>query len=398
MRWQHIKTIFWKEMTDTVRDRKTLYVMILVPLILMPALMLIGPLMGQREAKKTEAAIYTVALRGSENSPELASFLKKSPRLKTVASTNPDADLKKGIIQVAITIPAGFDAAVGKETKTAVTLSYEGTKQISNIAKLQVSELIDAYGKKLVAERLAKRGLAPGVLEPMTITERNMASEEEMGGMFLSFIIPMIVVIWAIVGGMYTAIDVGAGEKERGTLESLLVTPPDRKAVVLGKFLTVLTVAMVTIVLALVSMLLSLQLLLPNLVKEAAGPKLSLPLSTAAIVLGLAFLITCFASALELSLSTYARSFKEAQNYITPLYLAVMLPAFFVQFTQTFKPPEAIFLVPILNAMLVFKELFIGDIVINHIVLTVISTIVCILLALLFTFKIFNREKVLFRT
>ena len=398
MRWQHIKTIYLKEIMDTVRDKRTLYVMILVPLILMPALMLLGPVLGERETKKTQETVYNVVVQGEENSKELVTFLKQSPKLKVVNSSTPEEALKNGDVNLIVTIPKGFTEEIQKEKVAKVDLKYQGKNSVSDAAKMQVSEIINTYGKQVVATRLSQRGLSSEVLEPLQINSSNIASQEEMGGAFLAMILPMIIVLWSVVGGMYTAIDLGAGEKERGTLEALLVTPPSRKAVVMGKYLAILTVAMITIVLALTSMVLSLKFLMPMFIKGAESQKITLPMTTTAIILGIAFLVTGFLSALQLAISAFARSFKEAQNYITPLYLLAVLPASVLQFMPSFQPPEPMFYLPIINAVLEFKELFMGNIVGKHLGMVVSSNIVFIYLALRFVFKTFDKEKVLFRT
>lgn len=397
--FRHIKTIYVKEMLDTVRDRKTLYVMILVPLLLMPLLMSLGPLIMERENKKLEQTIYKIALQGEENGKELAERIKQNPRLEIVNSKNPEEDLKADKIQLVVAFPPGFEQSMKNQNKAEVIIKYEGTEKVSDFAKNEVNSIINSYSKQLVKDRLALKGLSPDVLEPFAVRDENVAGDEKMGGMFLSLIIPLMLMVWITTGGVYTAIDAGAGEKERGTLEALLVTPPDRKAVVLGKYFAILTVSLVTTSLALISIFLSFQFLLPQMaMMEEEVLKVSLPLVGTAIILGVVFLLACLVCALQLALSIYARSFKEAQNYITPLYLVTMIPSFVVQSISTSDLPDYLFVVPFINALLVFKELFIGEIYWVHVGLVVVSTLVLTILALGFVFSIFNKEKVLFRT
>jgi sodium transport system permease protein len=398
MQLRHVKTVFLKEMLDTIRDRRTLLIMILVPILIMPALMLAGPILENREREKTKETVYKIVINGKENSPEFVRFLAENPKFKIVSSTKQKEDLLEGKINLVVTLSPGFSKALQAEKKTGLEIKYEGSQKISEVARLYFSQIIDSYSRQLVATRLSQRDLSSDFLEPIEIREKNIATMEQMNGLFLSLILPLLIIIWAIVGGMYTAIDVGAGEKERGTLEALLLVPPDRKTIVSGKFLAILTVAMVTIMLAISSMVFSMKVLLPFLVEGAGNWKFNIPMKTIVLIFVVALLVTCFVAALELAISFFARSFKEAQNYITPLYMIAMLPAIILPFLQTFQPPLYVYGLPIINAMLLFRELFTGNTNWQHIVLVLISNIFYILLSLSFALKTFNKENVLFRT
>jgi sodium transport system permease protein len=159
-----------------------------------------------------------------------------------------------------------------------------------------------------------------------------------------------------------------------------------------------MAVAMFTIVLALISIVISFQFLMPKISNGTVEQNILFSPSILLITLGIAFLLTLFMSAIEMAISIYARSFKEAQNYLTPLYIVAILPAMIVQFAQTLQPSNMLFLVPILNAMLLLKELFIGQVNCIHIWCVLMSLIVYSILALNMTFKFFLKEEVLFRS
>ena len=196
----------------------------------------------------------------------------------------------------------------------------------------KVGTLIARYSQQVVARRLLARHLNPADLLPVVLDERNVATERQLSGLLLAGLLPFFIAMWAVVGGMSVAVDLAAGEKERGTLESLLVTPPSREAIVVGKFLAVLTASMGAVAIVVTTMMLSLRWGYPYLLHTSAKLDVTLPLGTAVVLLGVALLFSALVSAIQLAVSIYARSPREAQQYVTPLYFAIVIPALAVQF------------------------------------------------------------------
>jgi sodium transport system permease protein len=396
---RHIKVILKKELLDTIRDRKTLFAMIVVPLVLMPLLMMVSPLISQKEEQKVKETVYNISVVGEQNSPSLVSFLQATPNTKVVIENNNlEEKLKKGEVQLIVTIQEGFEQAVQQEKSANLILQFDSTQPLSANARKQFDQLLNAYSKNLVAGRLAQKGLNTELLEPVKLQAQDTASQEKVGGLILAMIMPLILTIWAVSGGMYTAIDVSAGEKERGTLEPLLLTPPRRLAIVTGKFLAILSVAMAAIILALISMVASLRFLVPMIEKGTSQQSISLSVSSFLLTLFVAFLLTAFICALELTICTWARNFKQAQNYITPLYLVIILPAMVIQIMQTFVPPSYLYAIPVLNTMLAMKEIFMGKLDWIHLSTVTFSSLVFIAVAFKFMVNTYNREEVLFRS
>ncbi|HHY99357.1 MAG TPA: ABC transporter permease [Firmicutes bacterium] len=251
----------------------------------------------------------------------------------------------------------------------------------------------------MAAIKLAERGVDPSILMPPQVTSENTAPKEKRGGLILAMILPTIITIWASIGGMYTAIDVAAGEKERGTLEPLIVTPPSRDSLVIGKFLAVLTVSAITVLLVVGGILVALRF--GDLAGAMGDDKAEfvLPVARAIGIFLIGFLLASLTSAIEITLSIFARSFKEAQNYITPLYIAVMVPGVLSQISSAggTSPAPWYFLIPVANAVEIFKELLLGTINWNHIGITAGSSLIYAILALMAAIRIFSREDVLFR-
>lgn len=404
MSWRHIRTVWHKELLDTIRDRRTLIVMILVPLLIMPIFVL-GPsyLMGSQEEQKREEAQKIVVLNESE-APELGAVLRESKVLRIVERPDPEAALREGEIAAIVVIPADFTKKLAAEERGSLLIKYDPTRVDSRIARDKLKAILDAYREQIVTLRLQRRGVPPDVLEPFTLTSENVATKERLGGFFLSFILPLFLVMWAAMGGSQTAIDATAGEKERGTLEALLVTPPTRSSLVLGKFFAIWTVAMVAMTLSILGFVLSLQLgakFVPAGGSRGIGfflqdLSVSFKPVVAISLLAVAAMLAAMMSALSFALFAWTRSFKEAQSHMSWIIFIIMLPPIAVQFAEI-KPALHSLIIPIFNATVVFKELLLGELNAAHLLITLISSAFYAFLALALAVRVFKSEKVLFR-
>ena len=387
-----ILTIFRKEILDTVRDRRTLMVMIVVPLLLMPALM-IGL---SRLASSGSRAPAKLVISGGVYAPQIVAQLRADPMLTVTTGGDPIALVKNQKADMGVIIGADFAARLRANQPAPITIVSDESQASSSLGAERIRAALTLYQQAVANQRLRQRGIDPTVLDVVAIKDQNVASKQAMGGLVLSYILPMLLVMWAIIGGMYTAIDVAAGEKERNTLEALLMTPATKLQVTLGKLLAVTTVGFIAMAAAIGSLSFSLERW-PITGSSSGAPQVSIPLSTMALMLLIGLLLATAFSALELALSVFARSFKEAQNYITPLYLAAIVPVIAVNALPTLRPPLALFLVPPLNATLVFKEVLLNRLDGLHLALSAISLLLFAALSVVVSTFVFTREKVLFK-
>jgi len=212
--------------------------------------------------------------------------------------------------------------------------------------------------------------------------------------------VPAFLVSYSVMGGMYTAMDIAAGEKERFTLEALLLSPATKLQITLGKLLAVSTVSIITIVLALAALFVALEKapLTATTGTGGGGPALSLPMGSIALLALLGVLLALAFSALELALSILARSFKQAQSYVMPLYLVAFIPTFALAAIPGLKLATAYYLIPVINAVLVFKETLVGAPTASHVLLTILTMLLFCLAAILVTLRTFSDERVLLRS
>jgi sodium transport system permease protein len=373
--------------------------MIVVPLLLMPALM-IG--LGNLTASQAHNTVK-VAVAGQANFPALVPLLRQDPTLMVVASRDPVAMVRSAKAEVGVVVGAGFAARLRAEQPASLTIVSDESQISSSEGTGRVQARLQAYQQGVADQRLRRRGIDPLLLDVVAVRTRNVATKQAMSGLLLSFILPALLVTWSITGGMYAAIDLAAGEKERNTLEALLMTPATKLEVTLGKLLAVSTVAFMAMTAAIGSLYYSLQRWgspegSPGSGAAGGTGTVSMLVGTIALMLLVGLLMAVAFSALELTLSVYARSFKEAQNYITPLYLLAFVPVVVVQTIPTLRPPLGLFLIPAVNAVLVFKEALIGRTQADHVRLAGGSLLVFAALAVLLTTYVFTREQVLFKS
>lgn len=416
MNWNHIITVYLKELRDSLRDRRTLISMIVVPTLIMPIIMFgVGTIMSKvmKQAKQETPSVMIV---GGEDSPEVVEAIKAEktakgePRFRIVPAGDYKQLISEKKLRTAVEIPAGFDAALkAGETKTVTIYHYEGEIR-SGFAQSGLNEFFRVYREKKIEARLVDRGLPVTLIKPFEVKRQNVAPPEKVGGNLFGGFIPYIIIILCFTGAMYPAMDLTAGEKERGTMETLLCSPVSRVNIVLGKFLMVLTASVCTMLMLLVSMAITAALggvlFSPDKMEiaqksvEAKGafggmmPTID-PLGILGLF-GMVAPVAVFFSALLLAISLFAKSYKEAQSYVSPMIIVVIMPAV-VGMLPGMELSAKTALIPILNLSLVSKEMLSGVWHWNYIALIFGSSCVYAAIALAFCVRMFNREDVMFR-
>jgi sodium transport system permease protein len=413
MRWSHILTVYLKELRDMLRDRRTIISMIVVPTLLMPGLTFMAITVSVKVVNRAHSTPPTVMMVGGEDSPKLREALKADSRIALVTTAS---DWKQRIIdknlRAAVEIPNGFDAAVQRGEPTKLTIHNYAAETRSGVAVSELRQFLTDYRDKIVATRLSARGLPPTIIKPFDIATNNVAPPEKVGGNIIGGMIPYFFLLLSFTGAMYPAMDLTAGEKERGTMETLLCSPVSRIDLVLGKFLMVLTSSLGTVLCSLVSSCVTLTVgaslisgtsafggrsaaTTPN--ASSGTPFLTIdPIGLIGVVAMVIPMAVLFA-AVQFSLALFAKSFKEAQSYVSPLIIVIIFPAV-IGMLPGVDLNARLALVPILNVSLVSKELVSGVWHWDLIALIFGSTCVYAAIALGWAVRMFNREDVIFRT
>ena len=387
MKFNKILTIYKKEIKDTLRDRRTLMVMVLVPIILYPVLFSV---MGQITSignKKLENEISVIAFI-NEIPHELDSLLQEEDKLEIITSSTPASDLKSGNILAYLKIEDFSNT-------DSILIYYDGALDRSHLARKRLENVIQIYKKNIQEFKLQEAGVDLALLTPFAIRNINTAPPSRMGSKILGLIIPLLLILTLLMGAMYPAIDLTAGEKERGTLETILTVPVKRIELLMGKFFTVSTIAVITGFFNLLSMALAYSLGFIQLGVLTGKIEFSFSPIVLLILFLLLIPLSLFISAIMLSASLFARSFKDAQNLITPIQIILLMPAFLammpgIELTNFFA------LIPILNVSLLFKEIILQNFSTNLIFTVFLSNIIFAFFSILIFSKLFNNEEILF--
>ena len=255
MKLRPIGIVYLKEMRDLLRDRRTIMSMIVVPVLVLPALMIAITSMASKVVGQARQEVGKVMLLGGEDSPETVAALRELKTIRIVAAaadyTNQISDKKIG---AAVEIPQGFDAALkaGATTSAVRIYTYESELK-STIAAEGLEQFFRKRKEAIVSQRLEERHIPQTVLTPFSVTRTNVASPKKVTGNTVGMILPYMVILMCLAGAIYPSVDLTAGEKERGTLETLLCSPVARTHLVVAKGMVVLTVSLVTAVLSISS-------------------------------------------------------------------------------------------------------------------------------------------------
>jgi sodium transport system permease protein len=395
-----IGVVYAKELRDLLRDRRTIISMVVVPVVVMPLMMTGLGVAATQMVNKVRRQTPKVMVLGGEDSPKTRETLLALKTFEFVPASQDFTNLiSNKQIGAAVAIPSGFDAAV--QSGQAVTVSiytYSGEIK-SAFAAQSINQFFEQMRDRIVGERLAARQVPRKVLTPFEIRQTNVASEKKVSGNVIGMIIPYMVIIMCMTGAIYPAVDLTAGEKERGTMETLLCSPTPRTHLVLGKALVVLTVSLSTAFLALASNAEAFMLLKGLTGKAAKGNALALTLDPAALAAVLALMVplAVFFSGVMVAAGLFSRSAKEANSYLQPLVFLTIIPALAAA-APGVELNYGLALIPVVNVSLASKDIMSGGGHWNYVAVVFAAMSLYGALALAAAVALFNREQVLFRT
>jgi sodium transport system permease protein len=313
-----------------------------------------------------------------------------------VPRTEINQAVNDGRLDFAISFADDFSEKIDLEGTNEVAVFYKASTSENERALGRIQKVLEAYGKQLLNLRLEKKNLTSAFVEPIKIVEMDISSIREKMGQRVGGMLPYLLVIFCFLGAMYPAIDLAAGEKERGTMETLLVSPATRLQIVVGKFLVVTASGIFT---ALSSVL---WLYLVFRQSKMIPPEiLSVVLKliewkSLLLLFSMIIPLCAFFAAILLSVSVFAKSYKEASSIIAPLNMIIIIPVLIGIFPGI-KLSATTALIPILNISLATKEIIAGTI--SPLLMAEVFLVLFALAAvgLIFCTSWFNRETIIFR-
>jgi sodium transport system permease protein len=401
MNFHNIACVYRKELTEWLRDRRTLISTVLVPLLAFPVLMVGMVSLSTMLIGKAEKETPKIMVLGGEDSPMVLEKLRGVDNLQIVPTTD---DWKQKIsekeIRAAVEIPKNFQASLDRnEPETVQIYFYEGELK-SSFGANHVEKFFKEYRDTIIEKRLSARNLPASIIKPFEVKQENVAPPEKVSGAALGGLLGYMVILLSMTGAIYPAIDLTAGEKERGTMETILSSPISRLDLVLGKFFLVLSASLTTAILSIISMGTSFYVVGRSgamSAKDAAVLQLHIGLSTVLSVFLMALPLAVLFAAVLLTIALFAKTYKEAQSYLTPMTFIVVIPAV-ASLLPGIDLTAKLALVPILSTSLVCKEIVAGTFHWNYILLIFLSSCVYAAAALFVAVKTFQRESVLFRS
>jgi len=377
-----------KEIVDNLRDRRSvgnaLFTVLLNPLLF---ILLFG-ILGRTFSEKAEQALV-LPVQGAENAPSLIAFLEQNNVEIEDAPAAAEAAVRSGEVDLVLIIPEGYGEAFTSGQPAPVTLLVDDTNQGASVSVSRARRLLERYSSQIGSLRLLARGISPTVVNPLLIQEEDVGVENE-GAETLS-LLPTVMLAAAFLGGYYLAADVTAGERERNSLEPLLVNPVPRWQIVLGKYIATFLFTLLATVLA--TLTYAGLLALPQL-QSLIGLRVALSTETIVGALLLVLPVVFMAVALELFIASFAKSFKEAQTYVTYLSLAGFMPAVFLSVlpiqTQTWM-----MLIPSISQTMLLRNLTRGEgLAPGLVALATVLTLAVGVAALIATIRLYNRERI----
>ncbi len=330
-----------KELKDSLRDRRALF-SIAFSIIVGPVL--IGFMMNRIADRQREAEQVVVPVVGQQHAPAFVAWLRQQAGVMVVRGpATPEQAVRERQQAVVVVIPKDYAEKFRASRPATITIVADTSQNAARPTLERVRRLIQRYNAEIGALRLVSRGVSPAGVTPLTLEEIEISTAQQRAAQVLSFI-PMFIILAAFVGGMSIATDSTAGERERGSLEALLVNPAPRMAIVAGKCVAAALMAMTAVVLT--------TLLSANIPRflplQDMGIRFRMGSDELAGVLAAMLPMCLFSASLQAAVSTLARSFKEAQSYMGVLVLLPMLPGM-ISAVSTLGQEPWMYLVPVLG-------------------------------------------------
>lgn len=392
-------TVFKKEGLDTLRDKRSIIAMIVIPMVIFPVIFGVIGFFAVKEVKKAQEQQLKVGI--VEPIPENALVDELRARedfeiTPLAVDTDPKLLIDNDELDLVLDFDEAFNQKVSENGAGEITFSYKSTGH-GLILRSRVQNIITQYSDTLKEERITGLGYSMDFINPVNVTHNDIATKREQLGEVVGGFIPYIFILLCFTGAMYPAIDLGAGEKERGTLETLLCTSVSLKQVIMGKLMLVVCSGLVSAFLSLISMLVGVVFMGPRMgkVMEFIGPVLNA--SNLLMFFTLLLPLTLFFASALLTLSFFAKSFKEAQSIVSPLVAVVIVPSLFGMMPWM-KLTYVTACVPIMNISLASKAIFSGTVEAGPLAIVYVSLILLAAAGFFTCTKMVAKESILFRT
>ena len=392
-----VKAIFKKEMIDILRDKKTLFMGIILPLILYPVIMIVMTQIMTMSMTSVANKEINIAFEKTPNKDLITTIENYTDEDTAGINIVDTKDYKKDLDE------GNIDAYIGIKGENKIEnykIYINSSKENSSNVSSTLESIFITYKEDKVKNKIEESRLDVNeTLDPVVYSTVDVAENEEVAGFLLGQILPFILIMGVLLGAIYPAIDSMAGEKERGTLETLFTLPITNLELVMGKYLAVSLCAIVTAILNVASILMTFMYIL--ITGKLSGQLFSDSFNMYALAGPLFITMICvclFAmvvSAVSMCVCSLAKSFKDAQNYITPVMFLVLIPSY-ASMIPNLNLNRTTSVIPVVNISLLIKSVLSNNVNLGLIALVFISNFAFVILAVILLSKMFNSEEILF--
>lgn len=386
-----ILVVLKKEIRENLRDRKAVFNSLLLAPILFPVLLIGMTWLGTSAQTERAERVLEVPVVGAEQAPNLIRYLEQQGMVVKPAPDDPEALVRSQKEPVIIRIPETFGEQWQAGRPAEIEVIIDPSRPESDIPTSRVKGLLRGYSREIGMLRLQMRGVSPSVMSPLLIRDVDLSTPQSRGMLIMLFL-PYILMITAFMGGMHLAIDTTAGEKERRSLEPLLINPVPRWQIMMGKLLATGIFGMASLVLT----LLAFRITLPYLPLAALGMDLGLGVTAMIGILLVVAPVALLAAALLTVMATYAKSFREAQSYMGLVVLIPMIPTLMFM-SNPVKPELSMMPIPLFSQNLLIGELVRGEVVpLQWLLYSAGGTLLLAFALIAFAATLFSRPRVVF--
>ncbi len=384
-------TVYKKEVRENMRDRRTIMTSLLIgplagPLLFVLMMMMVADKVGEKSEELLELAII-----GQQHAPNLVAFLEQQEVLVKAPPEDPEAAILAKDADVIVRIPEAFPEQWRNGEPATVEVIADNSRRNVDITIRRVKSLLQAYGGHVGVLRLQLRGIPATLSSPLYIRNVDLSTATSRAAELLA-ILPYFLMLTAFIGGMHLAIDTTAGEKERKSLEPLLINPVPRWQIMAGKLLSTTTYALLSLGLT----MLAFSFAIPLIPADKLGIALELNWGTMAMVLLVVAPVSILASALLTILASFAKSFREAQSYMGLVVFVPLIPSLWLMINPV-KADTWMMAVPLLSQNVLIYELIRGESVSTAwIGLSILATTGLGLLLALVAANLYNRPRIIF--
>jgi sodium transport system permease protein len=377
--------IFQKELKDSLRDSKTILLSVLLPIVFITGMLFFTEKMMSDTDEQIKVAVT------NSTDKEVISWLKEIKGLELIPSDNPLKMVMDGKANVAFSADPDFSLQLKDKKIPKVLIQADPTSTKGGNAQEKIANAFTLKKDKLVQSRLLENNIDPKEIDPFQINMKSISEGDDQSLYIISIIAQLIIVLAVLMGGIPAANDLFAGEKERKTMEALLMTPVHRIHLIVGKWLTIAVLSMISGVFSVISFILGVNLFTEKL-ESALKLDQNISFFTISLLVGIIF-FALLVSSVQIIISLFANNLKEAQNYITPITTGAMIPYFLLIGVSANELTTTHFLIPFLNIYALIKQLIYGIYDFNSILLVSGSSVVFIALSFFIAYTMFMKSK-----